>query len=69
MGASGCGKTTTISLLERFYEVDKGQLLIDGQDIKDLDITEYRKIVSLVSQEPTLYQGEYMLVSIHNGHP
>ncbi|KAI5810258.1 ABC multidrug transporter Mdr1 [Peziza echinospora] len=57
VGASGCGKTTTISLMERFYEVDSGEILVDGQNIKDLDITEYRKVVSLVSQEPTLYQG------------
>lgn len=58
VGASGCGKTTTISLLERFYEVDRGQILIDGEDIKELDITEYRKVVSLVAQEPVLYQGK-----------
>lgn len=58
VGASGCGKTTTISLLERFYDVDKGQILIDGVDLKDLDIVEYRKVASLVSQEPVLYQGE-----------
>jgi len=59
VGASGCGKTTTISLLERFYEVDKGAILIDGQKIQDLDIVEYRKVVSLVSQEPVLYQGKF----------
>ncbi|KAF8426010.1 ABC multidrug transporter [Tirmania nivea] len=57
VGASGCGKTTTISLLERFYEIDKGAILIDGQNIQGLDIVEYRKVVSLVSQEPVLYQG------------
>lgn len=58
VGASGCGKTTTISLLERFYEVDKGKILIDGQNIQDLDIVEYRNVVSLVAQEPVLYQGK-----------
>ena len=58
VGASGCGKTTTISLLERFYEPDKGQILVDGQDIKDFDIVEYRRVVSLVPQEPVLYQGK-----------
>ena len=58
VGASGCGKTTTISLLERFYEPGKGQILVDGQDIKDFDIVEYRRVVSLVPQEPVLYQGK-----------
>ena len=57
VGASGCGKTTTISLLERFYEPNKGQILVDGQDIKDFDIVEYRRAVGLVPQEPVLYQG------------
>lgn len=58
VGASGCGKTTTISLLERFYDVDGGEILIDGVNIKDLDVTEYRQVVSLVAQEPVLYQGK-----------
>lgn len=57
VGASGCGKSTTISLLERFYDVDSGAILYNEQDITSLDPTEYRKNVSLVSQEPTLYQG------------
>jgi ATP-binding cassette, subfamily B, multidrug efflux pump len=41
----------------RFYDLDAGQLLINGVDIKDIDITVARKQFSLVSQEPTLYQG------------
>ena len=57
VGASGCGKTTTISLLERFYEVSSGSITIDGVNINDLDITSYRDAVSLVAQEPTLYVG------------
>ncbi|KAF1996643.1 leptomycin B resistance protein pmd1 [Amniculicola lignicola CBS 123094] len=57
VGASGCGKSTTISLLERFYDADSGAILYNGQDIKTLDPAEYRKQVSLVSQEPTLYEG------------
>ncbi|KAF8473304.1 multidrug resistance protein 2 [Kalaharituber pfeilii] len=68
VGASGCGKTTTISLLERFYDVDDGKILIDGQDIKDLDIVEYRQIVSLVSQEPVLYHGT-LLDNVRLGVP
>jgi ATP-binding cassette subfamily B (MDR/TAP) protein 1 len=57
VGASGCGKSTTISLLERFYDTTSGQILYNNQDIASLDPSEYRKQVSLVSQEPTLYEG------------
>ncbi|KAF2193244.1 lipid A export ATP-binding/permease protein-like protein msbA [Zopfia rhizophila CBS 207.26] len=57
VGASGCGKSTTISLLERFYDPDSGAILYNDQDITSLDVNEYRKQISLVSQEPTLYEG------------
>ncbi|CAN9330964.1 unnamed protein product [Alternaria alternata] len=57
VGASGCGKSTTISLLERFYDASSGRILYNGQDITSLDPSEYRKQISLVSQEPTLYEG------------
>lgn len=57
VGASGCGKTTTISLLERFYSVTGGEILVDGKNLDSLDIESYRDVVSLVAQEPTLYQG------------
>ncbi|PVH99733.1 P-loop containing nucleoside triphosphate hydrolase protein [Periconia macrospinosa] len=57
VGASGCGKSTTISLLERFYDASSGAVLYNGQDITSLDPSEYRKNLSLVSQEPTLYEG------------
>lgn len=57
VGASGCGKSTTISLLERFYDASSGCILYDGQDITTLDPSEYRQQISLVSQEPTLYEG------------
>jgi ABC-type multidrug transport system fused ATPase/permease subunit len=57
VGASGCGKSTTISLLERFYDATSGRVLYNGQDITTLDPAEYRKQLSLVSQEPTLYEG------------
>ncbi|KAL2814645.1 P-loop containing nucleoside triphosphate hydrolase protein [Aspergillus granulosus] len=57
VGPSGCGKSTTIALLERFYDAIAGTILVDGQDISKLNINSYRRFLSLVSQEPTLYQG------------
>ncbi|KAI3337360.1 ABC transporter [Xylariaceae sp. AK1471] len=57
VGASGCGKSTTIALLERFYDPLVGGVFIDGKEISSLNIRQYRSFIALVSQEPTLYQG------------
>lgn len=57
VGPSGCGKSTTISLLERFYEPTSGTISMNGIDISKLPVRQYRKHLSLVSQEPTLFQG------------
>jgi ATP-binding cassette, subfamily B (MDR/TAP), member 1 len=57
VGASGCGKSTTIALMERFYDPLAGGVYVDGREISSLNVTEYRKHLALVSQEPTLYQG------------
>ncbi|KAG8532088.1 GTPase-activating protein [Bacidia gigantensis] len=57
VGASGCGKSTTIQLMERFYDPLSGGVYIDGQEISKLNLNEYRGFLALVSQEPTLYQG------------
>lgn len=57
VGASGCGKSSIISLLERFYELDRGQILCNDQDIADVNIYAYRKHLSLVAQDATLFQG------------
>ena len=57
VGASGCGKSTTIALLERFYNPLAGGIYIDGKEISSLKINDYRGFLALVSQEPTLYQG------------
>ncbi|KAH0832051.1 ste6-like protein [Lanmaoa asiatica] len=57
VGASGCGKSTAIQLIERFYDPLAGQILLDGKPINELNIQEYRKQMALVSQEPTLYAG------------
>ncbi|KAI1749736.1 ABC transporter-like protein [Xylaria castorea] len=57
VGPSGCGKTSIISLLERFYQATSGQISLDGIDIENIDITDYRKAISLVAQEPSLFDG------------
>ncbi|KAJ9607762.1 hypothetical protein H2200_007840 [Cladophialophora chaetospira] len=57
VGGSGCGKSTMIQLMERFYDVDSGSVTIDGQDISKLNVQDYRSYIGLVSQEPALYAG------------
>ncbi|CAF4363373.1 unnamed protein product, partial [Rotaria sp. Silwood2] len=52
---SGCGKSTIIQLLERFYDVSNGQLLLDGIDIRQLNLHWVRSHVGLVNQEPILF--------------
>jgi ATP-binding cassette subfamily B (MDR/TAP) protein 1 len=56
VGFSGSGKSTVIKLLERFYEPTKGNILIDGVDIKDYNLLELRKQIGLVGQEPILFR-------------
>ncbi|CAF1373441.1 unnamed protein product [Rotaria sordida] len=55
IGASGCGKSTIIQLLERFYDITSGQLLLDGVDIRQLNLHWVRSQIGLVSQEPILF--------------
>uniref|UniRef100_A0ACD5URQ8 Uncharacterized protein n=1 Tax=Avena sativa TaxID=4498 RepID=A0ACD5URQ8_AVESA len=57
VGPSGSGKSTVIGLIERFYDVQKGCVLIDGRDIRSYSLTHLRSHVALVSQEPTLFSG------------
>ncbi len=57
VGASGCGKSTTVALLERFYDPLVGGIFVDGHEISSLNLNDYRSFLALVSQEPTLYQG------------
>lgn len=57
VGASGCGKSTTVALLERFYDPLVGGIFVDGHEISALNLNDYRGFLALVSQEPTLYQG------------
>ncbi|MGA1842995.1 MAG: lipid A export permease/ATP-binding protein MsbA [bacterium] len=55
VGESGVGKTTLVNLLLRFYDVTSGAILIDGQDIRDVDLASLRKQIGLVTQETILF--------------
>ena len=57
VGATGAGKSTLISLLLRFYDVTSGRILIDGIDIRDMDLAELRKLFGLVLQDVHLFSG------------
>ncbi|KAK3372106.1 P-loop containing nucleoside triphosphate hydrolase protein [Podospora didyma] len=57
VGASGCGKTTMVNLLERFYDPTAGTVTFDGVDFANIHIGQYRRDIALVQQEPVLYQG------------
>lgn len=55
MGESGSGKSTVISLLQRFYDPDSGHITLDGIEIQNLQIKWLRQQMGLVSQEPVLF--------------
>uniref|UniRef100_A0A9J8B548 ATP-binding cassette sub-family B member 5 n=1 Tax=Cyprinus carpio carpio TaxID=630221 RepID=A0A9J8B548_CYPCA len=55
VGASGCGKSTTIQLLQRFYDPDSGEVTLDGHDIRSLNVCWLRENMGIVSQEPVLF--------------
>jgi ATP-binding cassette, subfamily B, multidrug efflux pump len=57
VGHTGAGKTTIISLLMRFYDVQKGAITIDGVDIKDMDLDDLRRRFGVVLQDPFLFTG------------
>ena len=57
VGHSGSGKSTCISLLERFYDPDHGRILVDGRDIRNNDVDKYRRTIALVSQEMFVFSG------------
>ena len=57
VGRSGAGKSTTVNLLCRFYEADAGRVLLDGVDIRSLDLQNLRRHIGIVLQEPFLFNG------------
>jgi ATP-binding cassette subfamily B protein/subfamily B ATP-binding cassette protein MsbA len=57
VGPSGAGKTTLTNLIARFYNPTSGQILIDGQDLRDYDVESYRSILGVVEQDVFLFEG------------
>jgi ATP-binding cassette, subfamily B, multidrug efflux pump len=57
VGATGAGKSTLISLLLRFYDVTHGRILIDGADVREMDLAQLRRLFSLVLQDVHLFSG------------
>ena len=57
VGHTGAGKTTIISLVSRFYDVQRGAVLIDGKDVRDYDQIDLRRHVGIVLQDPFLFSG------------
>nr|XP_045016867.1 phosphatidylcholine translocator ABCB4 isoform X2 [Jaculus jaculus] len=55
VGNSGCGKSTTVQLLQRLYDPTEGTISIDGQDIRNFNVRYLREIIGVVSQEPVLF--------------
>ncbi|KAK1266092.1 putative ABC transporter B family member 8 [Acorus gramineus] len=57
VGGSGCGKSTVIALIQRFYDVNRGSVTVDGVDVRELDLRRYRARTALVGQEPVMFSG------------
>jgi subfamily B ATP-binding cassette protein MsbA len=68
VGPSGQGKSTLVSLIPRFYDPQQGLVLVDGMDVRDLELTSLRSQVSLVLQDPILCYGS-ILDNIRYGDP
>ena len=57
IGSTGCGKTTLVSMIPRLYDVDEGQVLVDGVDVKDYSLYHLREGVGMVLQKNVLFSG------------
>ncbi|MDJ0678733.1 MAG: ABC transporter ATP-binding protein [Xenococcaceae cyanobacterium MO_167.B52] len=68
VGRSGSGKSTLVKLLFRYFEPNQGRILIDGQDISDLDVTQYRRRLAIVHQDVDIFNGT-VLDNLIYGNP
>ncbi len=55
VGSSGSGKTTIANLIPRFYDITRGEITIDGNDVRDLDLVSLRKLIAIVTQDTILF--------------
>jgi len=62
VGESGCGKSTTVNLIERLYEPTAGEVLIDGVNVKDYDLKYLRSLIGYVQQEPVLFNSPIRII-------
>jgi ATP-binding cassette subfamily B protein len=68
VGATGAGKSTLVGLLPRFFDPDQGRVLIDGQDLREVQVKSLRQKIGLVLQEPLLFPGS-IADNIRFGNP
>lgn len=57
VGSSGCGKSTVVGLLQRFYDPDSGRIFINGKNLKNIDLKRHRQRIGVVTQDPVLFTG------------
>jgi ATP-binding cassette subfamily B protein len=72
VGASGAGKTTLVKLLQRYYDLDSGRILVDGQDISLVTLASLRRAIGVVAQDPMLFHrplGENIAFGRPEGRP
>jgi ATP-binding cassette, subfamily B, multidrug efflux pump len=67
VGATGAGKSTVVNLLTRLYEIERGAILVDGRDIRGLDLTALRRRIGLIPQDPFLF-SESLATNLQVGH-
>ena len=57
VGSSGCGKSTIVSLVERLYDPQVGSVMIDGVDLREVDVKAHRRQIGIVTQDPAMFSG------------